>query len=362
MYERVPALADRRRSDSDMSALDRFLGQLDDPTSRVVRGGRIAALAFIAGGLIAIPANLLISPANELVYLMPLLALGPGVACLAVPWERVPPWALDLTAVLAVALVSLSMAVASPAYATYYVFVTLFVAMVFDSARVVRSHLLLIAAGLFVPVVLGSFTGRETAILALLEAPSLLVVGTITFHLTNRLEESREAYWTLSRQDELTGLSNYRALNERLREEVGRHTRSERPFALMLFDLDGFKQVNDRFGHLGGDRVLAQVAEVLSDGVRIGDMVFRQGGDEFAVIAPETSTADAEDLTDRLRIRIRECGERELRVSSPAGIAIFPDDGRTSDDLLSVADLRLLAGKRPIRTALVAVPDAEVGT
>jgi diguanylate cyclase (GGDEF)-like protein len=344
-----------------MSVLDRLLGGFDDPTSRVARGGRIAALAFIAGGVVAIPANLLIAPANQLVYLMPLLALLPGAACLAIPWGRVPPSVLELTAVLSIGLVSLSMAVASPAYAAYYVYVTLFVAMVFDSARVVCSHLLLIAAGLFVPVVVGSVAGRETLILALLEAPSLLVVGMITFHLTSRLEESREAYWNLSRQDELTGLANYRAMRERLREEIGRHTRNQRSFALILFDLDGFKQVNDRFGHLGGDRVLAQVAKVLREGVRVGDVVFRQGGDEFAVIAPETASAEAEELCRRLRTRLRECGERELRVSSPVGIATFPTDGQTADDLLSAADLRLLSGKRQLRTALVAVPDVEVG-
>jgi diguanylate cyclase (GGDEF)-like protein len=344
-----------------MRLLDRLLGGFDDPASRVARGGRIAALAFITGGLVAIPANLLIEPANQIVYLMPLLALVPGAVCLTVPWERAPAALLELIAVLAIGLVSLSMAVASPAYAAYYVYVTLFVAMVFDSARAVRSHLLLIAVGLFVPVVVGSFTGRGTLILALLEAPSLLVVGMITYYLTSRLEESREAYWNLSRLDELTGLANYRAMRERLREEIGRHTRSERSFALVLFDLDGFKQVNDRFGHLGGDRVLAQVARALREGVRAGDIVFRQGGDEFAVIAPETGSAEAEGLCRRLRTRLGECGEGELRVSSPAGIAIFPGDGRTADDLLSVADIRLLGGKRQVRTALVAVPDIEVG-
>ncbi|MFL5871500.1 MAG: GGDEF domain-containing protein [Solirubrobacterales bacterium] len=328
------------------NALSRFLGGFDDPRSRVVRGGRIAAVAFIAGGLIAIPANLLIAPEDDVVYLMPLLALVPGVICLFIPWDETPPWTLDLAAALAVALIALSMAVASPAYATYYVFVVLFVALVFRNPRVVMSHLLLVAVGLFVPVVVGSFTGRETLIIALLEAPSLVVVGTITAYLTNRLEESREAYWTLSRRDELTGVGNYRALHERLREEIARHGRSERPFALILFDLDGFKRINDRLGHLGGDKVLAQVGAALREGVRTGDLVFRQGGDEFAVIAPDTGESDAEDLAARLRIRLQDGGGAAIGISSPTGVAIFPGDGATSDDLLGIADLRLLGGKR----------------
>src|SRR3954447_21010918 len=106
-----------------MTAISRFLGGFDDPRSRVVRGGRIAAVAFVAGGLIAIPANILIAPENDLVYLMPLLALLPGLTCLFVPWDRTPLWVLDVTAALAVALIAFSMAVASPAYATYFVFV-----------------------------------------------------------------------------------------------------------------------------------------------------------------------------------------------------------------------------------------------
>jgi diguanylate cyclase (GGDEF)-like protein len=342
--------------------MSRFLGGFDDPRSRVVRGGRIAAVAFITGGLVAIPANILISPDDGLVYLMPLLALIPGLICLFLPWDRIPLWVLDITAVAAIGLIAFSMAVASPAYATYYVFVVLFVALVFRDPRVVMSHLLLVAVGLFVPVVVGSFTGRETLIIALLEAPSLVVVGTITSYLTNRLEDTREAYWTLSRRDELTGVGNYRALHERLREEIARHGRSESSFALILLDLDGFKRINDRYGHLGGDKVLAQVGSTLREGVRTGDLVFRQGGDEFAVIAPDTDESAAEELASRLRIRLQECGEKSLRVSSPTGLAIFPADGLTSDDLLSIADIRLLGGKREGRGAERAAAEPEIET
>jgi diguanylate cyclase (GGDEF)-like protein len=332
-----------------MTALKRFLGGLEEPRSRVVRGGRIAAVAFIVGGLVAIPANVLIEPRHDWVYLMPLLSLGPGLVCLFLPWERMPEWVIRVLATVSTALVSFSMAVASPAYAAYYVFVVLFVALVFPRLRVVVFHLLLVCVGLFVPVFVGEFTGRESLIVALLEAPSLFVVGMITSYLTVRLEESREALYRLSRRDELTGVGNYRSLHESVEAEIARHGRSERSFALILVDLDGFKAVNDRVGHLGGDRILAEVGTALRDGVRAGDMVFRQGGDEFAVLAPESGIAEAEELTVRLRALLGRCGEPRHPVTAGTGFAVYPADGLTVDDLLSFADVHLLACKQEQR-------------
>jgi diguanylate cyclase (GGDEF)-like protein len=334
-----------------MFLLDRALGDLDAPTDRVVRAGRIAVLTFITGGLVAIPANFLIEPENDWVYLLPAAALSAGVACLFVPWRRLSIGAVHALAVAATILVSLSMAVASPAYATYFVFVALFVALVLDWPRDVMLHLALISAGLFVPVLIGDYTGRETLIIALLEAPSLFVVGTLTAYLQARLVASRHAYYTLARQDELTGVGNYRALHERLAEEISRHARHGREMAVIVLDLDGFKQVNERFGHLAGDAVLSQVGEALRAGIRAEDSVFRQGGDEFSVLAPETGMAEAEELAARLRIRLREIGIGDMRISAQTGFAIYPSDGRTVDGLLGFADVHLLAGKREAREA-----------
>ncbi len=328
-----------------MGVLDPLMWGLGEERSRVTRGGRMAAIAFIAAGLAAIPANLVLEPSNGLVYLMPLLSIVPGVACLLIPWQRMPEWALHAISVIGIALISLSMALASPAYAVFYVFIALFVALILPDVRVVFGHWILITVGLFVPVVVGSFTGRETLVIAILMAPTLLLVTAITAYLTSRLESSREALWALARQDWLTGVGNYRALHERLEAEIASHSRSGREFALILLDLDTFKLVNDRFGHLGGDGVLAQVGQSLRDGVRGGDSVFRQGGDEFSVVAPETELAEAEEVVARLRVRIRECGIRDHRVSASAGIAVYPSDGHTVDDLLGYADVHLLGAK-----------------
>jgi diguanylate cyclase (GGDEF)-like protein len=333
-----------------LNALGRFLDGLDEPRARTVRGGRIAALAFLSGGLTAIPANLLIQPDNWLVYLIPLLSIVPGLVCLVLPWSRMPEYAIQVLAAMGIALVSFSMAVASPAYAVYFVYVALFVSLVFPP-RAVLFQMLLVCVGLFVPVLVGDFTGRQTLIIALLEAPTLLVLGLITSHLTGRLETGRETLFRLSRRDELTSVGNYRSLHERLAAEVARHNRSERSFALILVDLDGFKEVNERFGHLTGDRVLARVGRALRDGVRAGDMVFRQGGDEFAVIAPESAVDEAEELAQRLRDLLADCGEDGQRITGATGIAVYPADGRTADDLLSFADAHLLARKQEGRPA-----------
>ena len=127
----------------------------------------------------------------------------------------------------------------------------------------------------------------------------MVAVGVLL--LARRLRASHQALWALARRDELTGVGNYRSLHERLAEEIARHRRHSREFALVLLDLDGFKAINERFGHLEGDRLLAEIGVALSDEVRGEDSVFRQGGDEFAVIVPEANAEEAEEVAARLR-------------------------------------------------------------
>ena len=139
-----------------------------------------------------------------------------------------------------------------------------------------------IAAGLLLPLLLGSFSRRQTVVLALVEALCLVVIAVGVLLLARRLRASHDALWALARRDELTGVGNYRSLHERLAEEIARHRRHSREFALILLDLDGFKAINERFGHLEGDRLWPRSGAALSDEVRAEDSVFRQGGDEFA--------------------------------------------------------------------------------
>jgi len=211
-----------------------------------------------------------------------------------------------------------------------------------------------IVAGLLLPLVLGSFSGGQTAILAGFEAVCLAVVAAGILLLARRLRASHQALWALARRDELTGVGNYRSLHERLAEEIARHQRRSREFALVLLDLDGFKAINESFGHLEGDRLLAEIGVALRDAVRAEDSVFRQGGDEFAAIVPEANAEEAEEVAARLRARVaqRGLGHDESRpVSATTGFAMFPADGSTPEALLGFADRDLFAAKRERRVA-----------
>ena len=142
-----------------------------------------------------------------------------------------------------------------------------------------------------------------------------------------RFREARQ----LADLDALTGLHNRRYFHETLAREVARAQRYGRQLALIVFDLDDFKAINDRIGHLSGDAVLAETAERVRDVVRSADIACRVGGDEFAVILPESSTADADQLYHRLRgaVSSRPVGQAG-RLSLSAGIAdLLPDDDPT---------------------------------
>ncbi len=215
-------------------------------------------------------------------------------------------------------------------------------------AAYLLAALFAVALGLLAPLVFGDYSRTQETILAVAEAACLVAVGVGIVLLVRRLRSSHEALWALARRDELTGVGNYRALHERLGAEIARHTRHGREFALILLDLDGFKQVNERYGHLEGDRLLAEIGGSLRKEVRVEDSVFRQGGDEFAVIVPEVNAEEAGEVAKRLRGRIvqRGFGSDELRpLSAAIGFAMFPADGRGVDELLGVADADLFAAK-----------------
>jgi diguanylate cyclase (GGDEF)-like protein len=135
-------------------------------------------------------------------------------------------------------------------------------------------------------------------------------------------------------------------LVERLREETARHKRRGREFALLTLDLDDFKAVNETQGHLVGDLVLAIVGSMIDLKVRTEDQVFRQGGDEFSVIAPETGRHQAELLAGRIESSLKRITSGSVQMSATVGSAVFPQDGNSPGELLDAADSALRSRKR----------------
>jgi two-component system cell cycle response regulator len=164
----------------------------------------------------------------------------------------------------------------------------------------------------------------------------------------------------LATTDPLTRVLNRRAFLDRLTAEVDRSRRYDSTLALLLFDVDHFKRINDTVGHLAGDSVLRQMGALLEDAVRKVDIVARYGGEEFVAILPETSADGATTFAERLRERIAlqsfDIGsQRVLRLTVSIGIATFPSVGVAStDDLINRADEALYrakaAGRNQVRS------------
>ena len=161
-----------------------------------------------------------------------------------------------------------------------------------------------------------------------------------------RLRAQNQELEKLSVTDGLTGLTNHRALMQRLNEEAMRSRRGRHAFAVMMLDVDHFKQYNDAFGHPEGDVVLKQVAAILKETTRTVDCAARYGGEEFAVLLPETDLAGALEVAERIRTRV-EGGEFPGRkVTLSIGVAVFPKHGDTAQGVIAAADAALYVAKR----------------
>ncbi|HXF78495.1 MAG TPA: GGDEF domain-containing protein [Usitatibacter sp.] len=153
----------------------------------------------------------------------------------------------------------------------------------------------------------------------------------------------------LAHFDTVTGLPNRALLADRLSQELARARRAGDGFAVLLFDLDGFKAVNDTWGHAAGDRVLAAVAERARKCVRASDTVGRLGGDEFLAILPETASAGALGVAEKLREALKEPYPLEgaaAHLSASIGIALYPAHGEDPESLRRAADAALYEAKR----------------
>ncbi|HET6805409.1 MAG TPA: diguanylate cyclase, partial [Frateuria sp.] len=166
-------------------------------------------------------------------------------------------------------------------------------------------------------------------------------------------EASRQSLLTEAAQDSLTGVLNRRGILAALEAELAAHAREQAPLGLFMIDLDRFKAINDHFGHSAGDRALVWVASRLREMLREGDRLGRYGGDEFLVVLPRTTLAQASEIARRIEDSFNEAAAREAaRPGASIGIGAAPEHGWNAASLMEAADRMLYARKGQRRTDL----------
>ena len=171
--------------------------------------------------------------------------------------------------------------------------------------------------------------------------------------MNEKLRKQNEELERLSTSDALTGLYNRRYLTQRLSEELVRSYRHKGSFSVLMADVDEFKKYNDAFGHPAGDEVLKKVANILLGSTRAVDCTARYGGEEFAVLLTGTSAEVAQEVAERIRARVESQEFAGRKITLSIGIAEFPDNGQTADEVISSADEALYAAKRSGRNRVV---------
>jgi diguanylate cyclase (GGDEF)-like protein len=205
--------------------------------------------------------------------------------------------------------------------------------------------------------------GREIAELAIAIGPFLLVAY-VTALLAHEIQTAKHRIRNLSETDELTGLSNLRAFSRLHRQEHERATRHHRTYSIIVMDLNGLKQINDRHGHEIGDRAIVLFANVIARLIRTTDAAARFGGDDFVILLSETDAASAARVAHRIRSAVERCtitaGGRMVRLSVSVGAANFPDDAGEVRDIIAAADRAMYRDKHQEPVPGIDAPHAEL--
>jgi diguanylate cyclase (GGDEF)-like protein len=188
----------------------------------------------------------------------------------------------------------------------------------------------------------GGFSTSELRLLGLLADQAAVAISNANLHQMI----SRQAF-----SDTLTGLPNRRALDERLEEEILSARRNNYSFAVVMMDLDGFKDVNDSYGHPIGDEVLRMVFNQMARGVRNTDFLARYGGDELTLILTQSDIASAKVVTEKIlegmgNLKYTFPDKKKLKLGISGGMALFPLHARNGPDLLRAADAALYEAKK----------------
>ena len=189
---------------------------------------------------------------------------------------------------------------------------------------------------------------------------ALILLAYVAMVIAREQRRARDAAIRLSTIDNLTGLFNRTFFFAAVEREIARSARSGRGFCLLMMDLDELKQINDLNGHFFGDRVLRGVGEVIRSGGRRIDTAARYGGDEFVVLLPETDPTGAYVLAEKIRLGVAdlrvEVSGSMINPSISIGVVSYPEDGRTSDELMITADNSMYHSKRAGKNRVTGVP------
>jgi diguanylate cyclase (GGDEF)-like protein/putative nucleotidyltransferase with HDIG domain len=317
-----------------------------------VRWRALGAL-FIAGGLLA--GGSLLLPVDTGTHILPLVLVC-VTACITgvfLVWaaERLPASDLWLGMVLAFGTVLITLAVVfnhsiSSPYSLIYVWVG-FDGFFFLGRRAAFANLAWVGLNYALALILIPVHGQAEVGRWVVLIGTVGVIGYLADILRSRSEVLIDRLSEAARTDSLTGLLNRRGFEERLEDELRRASRTGGPVSLVVGDLDHFKLVNDRFGHHVGDEALRKFSALVLESKRSIDGAGRIGGEEFALVLPDTDAAGAHVLAERLRRHVRDAlVEYGLPLSVSLGVASYPRHGQTSDELLRRADQAMYLAKR----------------
>jgi diguanylate cyclase (GGDEF)-like protein len=319
----------------------------------VARDRRLMARAggalFFAGALIGLVGVLLPHAAAANVPVIAAVcgvSLALGAALIAggarVPTRMVPIACAGATVLISVALYYSDQAT-SP-YALYFVLVAMFCAYFLSPRQLVLQTVFIAVAYLLATGALEG--GGESAQRWLSTIWTVIVVAAFIAVLRRRMDGLIGRLSDAARRDPLTDLLNRRGFQEAFDLELERSRRGGRPCALLLADLDHFKRVNDQLGHPAGDRRLEKMAQLLGNGKRRIDAAARMGGEEFALLLPDTDEHGGYVIAERLRHAVRDAFATDsVSVTASFGVASFPRHGATGDQLLVAADQALYVAK-----------------
>jgi diguanylate cyclase (GGDEF)-like protein len=331
--------------------------------------GRVAGVVISLGALTALVSAMIVGHPGAPIsfYILTVVSLCTGVACVLTPWGGISARWLHVVPVIATVEIALGVRLAGvygDIAANYYIFIGVFIGYAFTTRRAVIAQVGFAAAASSLPLLYPGPNAAETAARTLIRVLVLVVIAGIVTLLREGLQKRQRELETLALRDPLTGVGNYRLLSERLEYEILRHRRSGASLTVMLLDLDGFKEINDTLGHLTGDRVLREISSALAATVRAQDTLARQGGDEFSILAPDTTDEQAARLATRVHEAVRDATRGSLTTS--IGWATYPEGCEDPETLLELADddlryfKRQLGADRNERAASAASADARV--